>query len=111
VVALTEDVEEPEKVVVGVAVCETDADTELEPLPEAATVPVTQGEEESEVLGEGVLVRSMVEDTLPESDAEPQGVGVIEGVYEYEPVPDRLAVVVADGSGQPRGTKKRMCFY
>jgi hypothetical protein len=37
-----------------------------------------------------------VEDTLPESDAEPQGVGVIEGVYEYVPVPDRLAVVVAD---------------
>jgi hypothetical protein len=29
VVALTEDVEEPEKVVVGVAVCETDADTEF----------------------------------------------------------------------------------
>lgn len=68
----------------------------MEPLLVATSVPVAHGVEDREPLADTLAVRAMVEVTLPESEAEEQGVGVSEGVYEYVPVPERLAVVVAD---------------
>ena len=96
VVEVTEEVADAVKEVVAVALCDTDGDTELEPLLVATSVPVAHGVGNREPLPDTLAVRAMVEVTLPDSDAEEQGVGVSEGVYEYVPVPERLAVVVAD---------------
>ncbi len=63
-----------------VAAGEVDGDTVLDPLPVPTTVCVPHPVEERDELLEMLCVEHMVLVTLPEREAEVQGVGVIEGV-------------------------------
>jgi hypothetical protein len=79
-VTVTVEDRDAEKVAEEVMVCVTDADTVLEPLPVLTRVLVAHGVGELVLLIEVLVVLSIVGVPLPESDAEEQGVGVIEGV-------------------------------